>query len=720
MAITEFMPIFSVTDGMIELSDWVPGPLLDKDKLLKSIFRISNLLTVQANQDEILAKILDELIDAIGFDRGIIRLFDESQQYLVAKVVKNYTEEEAIRAFKTPLNIKEHECLATKVARSGELITIRDASTDPIITDIDRMLTKIIDRGSIVCAPLKIGDHVIGILAAWRKEEIHFFAEEIDLFFSFSNQVSVIIHNARLLESNAEKIRQLMILQEAVSGLNQSYSLDNRILEIVFNSALKIACAERVMGYVWDIERNRCLVNDGEHIFIEGKEECDKKIGTSIIKEAIEGHTIVVRQTSGEENNRIMFAGFPSEIAVPFQIKNKFVGALYLAKQKGGYTPDQINILDVLVKNAATSYDNAIMHSLLSREAESLKTEVEKLKEREDQIMGFHDILGKSQKMIDIFHIIADVAGHDTNILIQGESGTGKELIARAIHRHSHRSLKPFVDVNCAAIPPTLLESELFGYEAGAFTDARKRKSGLLEYCNGGTILLDEIGEMPIQLQAKFLRMIEDGHIRRLGGNENIPNDVRFVFSTNRDLSDMVAKGTFREDLYYRISVVPVLIPPLRERADDIIMLARYFVQEFNKKFSKRVKGFSRDAETILQAYPWPGNVRELKNIIERIMILKSLGTVINPDNMPSELKSLDQKGVGIKIEPFLQQLPLDGINYDVVTDKIVKDVKAKILKNALVKSGGNKSEAAKQLGISRYKFIREQKKFDDLTQKLS
>jgi transcriptional regulator with PAS, ATPase and Fis domain len=181
----------------------------------------------------------------------------------------------------------------------------------------------------------------------------------------------------------------------------------------------------------------------------------------------------------------------------------------------------------------------------------------------------------------------------------------------------------------------------------------------------------------------------------------------------------MVAKGTFREDLFYRISVVPVLIPPLRERADDIIMLARYFVQEFNKKFSKRVKGFSRDAEVILQAYQWPGNVRELKNIIERIMILKSLGTVINPDNMPSELKSLDQKGVEIKIGPFLQQLPLDGINYDVVTDKIVKDVKSKILKNALIKSGGNKSEAAKQLGISRYKFIREQKKFDDLTQKL-
>jgi two-component system, NtrC family, response regulator AtoC len=720
MADKEFMPIPSVTDGMIELSDWVPGPLLNKDKLLKSIFRISTLLTAQANQDDILAKILDELIDAIGFDRGIIRLFDESQQYLIARVVKNYSEEEARRAFETPLNIKEHECLATKVARSGDLITIRDAATDPRITNVDRMLTRITGHGSIVCAPLKIGDYVIGTLAAWREEEVHFFAEEINLFLTFSNQVSVIIHNARLLETNAEKIRQLMVLQEAVSELNQSYSLDNRILAIVFSSALKIACAERVMGYVWDIEKNRCLVNDGESIFIEGKEECDQKIGATIIKEAIQSMTIVMRNAASADNKQPMLAGFPLEIAIPFQIKNKFVGALFLAKQKGAYTPDQINVLDVLVKNAATAYDNVIMQSLLSREAESLKTEVEKLKEREDQLMGFHDILGKSQKMIDIFNIIADVAGHDTNILIQGESGTGKELIARAIHRHSHRNLKPFVDLNCAAIPPTLLESELFGYEAGAFTDARKRKIGLLEYCHGGTILLDEIGEMPIQLQAKFLRMLEDGHIRRLGGNENIPNDVRFVFSTNRDLSEMVAKGAFREDLYYRISVVPVWIPPLRERSDDVIMLARYFVQEFNKKFSKRVKGFGRDAEIILQAYPWPGNVRELKNIIERIMILKSVGAVITPDNVPSELKSLDPKGVAIKIEPFLQQLPLEGINYDVVTDKIVKDVKAKILKNALIKSGGNKTEAAKKLGISRYKFIREQKKSDPLTPKPS
>ncbi|HQB13410.1 MAG TPA: sigma 54-interacting transcriptional regulator, partial [Syntrophales bacterium] len=458
---------------MVELSDGVAGPVLEKDRLFKSIFRISNLLTIQANQDEIMAKILDELVDAVGFERGIIRLCDETQQYLVTKVVKNYLEEETIRAFSTPLNINEHDCLATKVARTGDMIMIRNAATDPRITPMDRMLTNIVGRGSIVCTPLKIGDYVIGTLAAWRQEEVDFFAEEINLFLTFSNQVSVIIHNARLLETNAEKIRHLMILQEAVSEMNQSYSLDNRILEIVFISALKIAYADRVMGYVWDIEKDRCLINDGERVVVKSKQECDTTMSASLIREAIEKNTTVVTTAMEGKGIQPLFPDFPMEIAIPFHIRDKFVGAMLLAKKKGSFSSDQVNILDVLIKNAATAYDNAIMNSLLSLEAETLKTEVEKLKEREDHLMGFHDILGKSRKMIDIFHVIADVAGHDTNILIQGESGTGKELIARAIHRHSHRNLKPFVDINCAAIPATLLESELFGYEAGAFTDAR-------------------------------------------------------------------------------------------------------------------------------------------------------------------------------------------------------------------------------------------------------
>ena len=692
-----------------------PLPLLDKDKLLESIFRISVYTTNPTNVDDILSKILNEVVDAIGFDRGIIRLVDETGQYLVAKAVKNYTTEEAGRAFKVALDLIKHDCLAVKVAKSGQYLAIEDAATDPRITETDRMLTKIYHQGSIFCAPLKAGEKVIGILAAWWQKETKFHPEQISLFQAFARQISIMIYSARLFEANAEKIRQLMILQQAVSEMNSSYMLDNRILEILSKSALEIASADRVTIFFLDMTKDRCFIYDGEKVFIGDKTAGDHRVQESIIARAIEENIHVVRSASSEASHLLpLFPGFPSEIAIPLHIKDKFRGALYLAKKAGAFLSDHVNILDILVKNAITAYDNAIMHSLLSLEAKSLKTEVEKLKKREDILLGFHDILGQSSKMIEIFHMIEDVAGHNTNVLVQGESGTGKELIARAIHRQSNRHAKPFVDLNCAAIPGTLLESELFGYEAGAFTDARKRKIGLLEYASGGTLLLDEIGDMSIHLQAKFLRMLEDGHIRRLGGTENISIDVRFIFSSNKDLTRMVAEGTFREDLFYRISVVPIVIPSLRERADDIILLARYYVDEFNKKFMKKVNGFSRDAELILKNYTWPGNVRELKNIIERVMILKHSGNSITADNLPEEMKAMiDRGGVTIPIKQWMPAFCADGMDYDRETGRMTREIKNAILESALNMAGRNKSRAAKILNISRYKFIRELNKIN-------
>ena len=223
---------------------------------------------------------------------------------------------------------------------------------------------------------------------------------------------------------------------------------------------------------------------------------------------------------------------------------------------------------------------------------------------------------------------------------------------------------------------------------------------------------------MSIHLQAKFLRMLEDGHIRRLGGNDNIPIDVRFIFATNRDLSRMAAEGSFREDLFYRISVVPILIPPLRERTDDLLLLARYYVEEFNRKFKKNVKGFTEDAERILIAYPWPGNVRELKNIIERIMILHNDGTLITAESLPVEMKATThQEKLRIQIDNILPQLSSEGIDFTLVTERIANDIKRKIIENTLEMTRGNKTEAARRLGISRYKLIREQRKIDNYIQ---
>ncbi|MBI4634144.1 MAG: sigma-54-dependent Fis family transcriptional regulator [Deltaproteobacteria bacterium] len=682
--------------------------LLDKDKLLKSIFHISTFLTAPSKVDEILSKILDETVDTIGFDRGIIRLFDETKRYLETKVVKNYPPEEAQKAFSLAIDVYENDCISAKVTKTGQPITIADAATDPRMTETDRVLANIDDRGALFCAPLKIGDEVIGSIVAWRREGTRIYPEEIDLFLTFANQMSIIIYNMTLFETNAEKIRQLIILQEAVSSMNSNYVLDYRIHDIMIESALRITHAQKALFCFHDMLKGRYIVKDGEAIS-QDKEIYEQKMGYGVIRQAIADKTVALKSPSTREG---LFAGHPVEIAIPFCTVNKFEGALYIAKVSGSYSQDQVHVLDILVKNAITAYDNAIMQAMLYLEAKTLKTEVKKLKEREDILLGFHNILGQSKKMLDLFHVIEDVAGHNTNILIQGESGTGKELTARAIHRQSNRSSKPFVEVNCAAIPGTLLESELFGYEQGAFTDARKRKIGLLEYANGGTMLLDEIGDMSVHLQAKFLRVLEDGYIRRLGGNEEIPVDIRFVFATNKDLNRMVAQGSFREDLYYRISVVPILIPPLRERVDDIILLARYYVEEFNKKFMKKVKGFDKDAEQILKNYHWPGNVRELKNIIERIMILHDVGDVIVPENLPAEIR-VNQGLVKDSLDDILTRLSENGLKYESLIEKILNDTKKKVLVRALDLSMGRKTKAATLLGISRYKFMREQKKIN-------
>jgi len=687
--------------------------LLNRDKLIQSIFRISTLLGAPVNLEEILKTILDEAVDTINFDRGIIRLFDETKQYLETKVVKNYPPDEEARAFQVALNINEHDCISTKVAISGEPLIFEDTKTDPRITPTDLWLTKIDEQGSIFSAPLKIESDVIGIFAVWCHKKIKYSPEDVNLFLTFAGQISIIIHNKRLLEANTKKISQLMILQEAVASMNYTYMLGHKISDILIQSARKISPVDKALACFHDIQKEECVVNDGQRIFINKPELLQNTPEMAQLKESINTGEIIIGhfdvQTSGSGK---VSGDFSSEIAIPLKIKDKLQGALYLAKKKGLFSPDEINVLDILVKNAAVAYDNARMHALLSQEAQTLKTEVEMLKEREGILLGSHEMLGKSKKIRNLFHVIEEVAKHSTSIILQGESGTGKGLAARAIHKQSNRSGKPFIEVNCAAIPGTLLESELFGYEAGAFTDAKKRKIGLMEAANGGTLLLDEIGDMDFRLQAKFLRVLEDGYIRRIGGTENITIDVRYVFSTNKDLNKMVAEGTFREDLFYRISIVPITIPPLRERREDIDLIALYYVDEFNKKLKKKVKNISKEAEIILKNYLWPGNIRELKNIIERVMILQNIGSTITPENLPAEIKGAMRHVAGdINLNTIMPQFTAEKIDYAEVTDKIIANIKREILSNALQESVGNKTKAAKRLGISRYKFIREEKK---------
>ena len=295
-------------------------------------------------------------------------------------------------------------------------------------------------------------------------------------------------------------------------------------------------------------------------------------------------------------------------------------------------------------------------------------------------------IVGRSQKMQEAMAIMKKVAGSTATVLIIGESGTGKELIARAIHYNSPRKSRPFVALNCAAIPENLFESELFGYEPGAFTGASARKIGLFEAANGGTLFLDEIGDMPVMMQSKLLRVLQDKEIRRLGGKEPIKIDVRIITATNKDLEKELSRNSFREDLYYRLKVVTIQLPPLRERKEDIPELVDFFRAKYSREFGKRIRGLDQPALKALNAYGWPGNIRQLESVIERAVILSDQET-ISLNDIKSELRTSQP------LETFDFDLSDEGINFE--------ELEKELLRKAMAKSHGVVAKAAKLLGMS-------------------
>jgi two-component system response regulator AtoC len=323
--------------------------------------------------------------------------------------------------------------------------------------------------------------------------------------------------------------------------------------------------------------------------------------------------------------------------------------------------------------------------------AQALEKEVKYLREEIDKSFGFENIIGTSKAMEDIFKIVRQIADSKSTILVMGESGTGKELIARAIHYHSNRRNYPFVTINCAAIPETLIESELFGHEKGAFTNAIERKLGRFEVAHQGTLFLDEIGELSATTQAKILRFLEEREFTRVGGSKTNKVDVRLITATNKDLTELLKKGSFREDLYYRINVVPIMIPPLRERKEDIPLLLEHFIKKFNNENKKNVKGVSKEAFELMTNYEWPGNVRELENLIERVIALTS-NEYIQTNELPFSLINLS------KINGLKEYI----LNGKVSFLKAEEEFERGIILDALRRTNYVQSHAAEMLGISR------------------
>ena len=481
----------------------------------------------------------------------------------------------------------------------------------------------------------------------------------------------------------------LSVLFQISEVVAKSTDVEEAILPVMEEMAKKLGINQAILT-VLNRNSSKICIEVAYGLTKEQKERGEYKIGEGIIGEVVKtGEPYIIHHISDEPRylnktkSSSKYEDEDSFICVPIKAKNQIIGTLSV---KLKYYSDRSfqNELQLLT----------IMASMFARLVRSRQDKIEELEKlnyeklRTQGLFSYNDripsLVGESGKMQAVYDLIAKVAMTNATILIRGESGVGKELVAKAIHDQSQRSKQQMIKINCAAIPEMLLESELFGYEKGAFTGADKLHKGRFELAEKGTIFLDEIGDMSQNLQAKLLRVLQEKEFQRLGGSETIHANVRIIAATNRDLEDMIIKNEFREDLYYRLNVFPVLVPALRERRGDIPLLVNHFIEKNNKAHGLKIKRISSSAIDLLMTYHWPGNIRELENCIERACIL-STDEVVRSHNLP----------------PTLQSAASSDTRVDGSLEAILENVEKQMLIDALNLSKGNISKAAEQLKLT-------------------
>jgi Nif-specific regulatory protein len=445
---------------------------------------------------------------------------------------------------------------------------------------------------------------------------------------------------AREFEKMTHRIGKLEMLTDITKALNSTLDLDE-VLEKIIDSTIQLADANR--GFLMLADDRGVLefrvARDREKRALKMEEFA---ISSSVVNDAADrGEPLFISDLLDDsrfkDQKSVIDLQLKRAVCVPLLLEQSVIGVIYADSDRlsPALEKDDMSIISAFAAQATIAVENAKLHGKAVHSKEALERENLKLRQELTGKYELSGFIGRSRSMQDIFLTIQKVASYTTTVLIQGETGTGKELIARAIHINGPRKAKPLVTINCGAMPKELLESELFGHKRGSFSGAVSDKAGLFETASGGTIFLDEIGEMPLELQVKLLRVLQEGEVRRVGENTDRKVDVRVIAATNRDLNDDVRKGLFRGDLYYRLNVVPITIPPLRERQEDIIPLVEHFLRKFGSKMNKTGVEISSEAMKFLLANPWPGNVRELENSIERALALSGSSRLLAPEHFP-------------------------------------------------------------------------------------
>jgi Nif-specific regulatory protein len=468
----------------------------------------------------------------------------------------------------------------------------------------------------------------------------------------------------------------LLRISKAVNSVRGLAALEKQVLELIF----EVAPADRAAILLCDqgIEEPTSIFGWDRR---SGQNHAVQVSRTIVAQVLAEGVAVLCNDLPAAEAfaaaESVIVRHIRSVLAVPLEVFDRVLGVIYLdaSDPEARFDEEHLQLLTAMGSIAAPALDSA-------RRMEWLEDENRRL---QSEINVEHNMVGESSRMREVYQFISRVAPKDSTVLVFGESGTGKELVARAIHRNSSRASKPYVAINCAALAENLLESELFGHEKGSFTGAIAQKKGKLETAEGGTVFLDEIGELAPMLQAKLLRVLQEREFERVGSTKTIKLDVRLIAATNRDLDGEVKKGRFREDLFYRLNVVSVTMPALRDRRDDISLLASYFAAKYAKRANRNVLGISPQARVFLVNYDWPGNVRELENAIERAVVLGSADLIL-PEDLPEVVLERAQPvhGAGT-VSPF---------------HDTVREAKKNVILAAVEQAGGNYTEAARMLGL--------------------
>lgn len=500
---------------------------------------------------------------------------------------------------------------------------------------------------------------------------------------------------------NSLTLEQLKTLIEINGRINSNYSDINALLVYILESAMRlVSCESSSLLLMKEDDSLRFVVALGpkgaeaQNIPVSKKSiagwvsENNKSLILNNVASDPRFSTTVQNKTGYVSRNMI---------AIPMRVKGKCIGVIELLNKTNSlsFNNDDLAVLESLADQAGIAYVNADSYR-------SAKERISVLSSTLENGTEYHPFVARSSSVIDLIHVIEEVASTNTTILITGESGVGKELFAEQLHTKSSRRNKPFVRVNCAALSPALLESELFGHVKGAFTDAVNDRIGRFEASDGGTIFLDEIGELSLELQAKLLRVLQEHKFERVGSNQTLSVDVRVVAATNRNLEQMVSEGLFRNDLYYRLNVVPLYIPPLRERKDDIEPLASFFLDKFSRETKKNFTHFSSAALQTLYNYYWPGNVRELENSIERACVLGKPPVIQAEDLRINSLSSANESGSAVssrEFEDFASEAYEDS---DKTLKTAINKFKAAYIRKILAQTSWNQTEAGKILGIQR------------------